>query len=31
MEIRENRVHPDHTEHTGTENNDKNIIVRTSV
>ena len=23
MEIRENRVHPDHTEHTGTENNDK--------
>ena len=26
MEIRENRVHPDHTEHTGTENNDKNIL-----
>ena len=26
MEIRENRVHPDHTEHAGTENNDKNIL-----
>lgn len=26
MEIRENRVHQDHTEHTGTENNDKNIL-----
>ena len=26
MEIRENRVHPDHTEHAGTENNAKNIL-----